>query len=257
MLGIIKVLVVLIIGGVAIWVALAMRRAMFELFGEVGKTLDRVTDHSTKSIAGVKDGRKVSALYREKSEDLHETRVECDLPDRPFTLELRPQTAKEDANIAAGKTIDVRVGDRFFDATWVIEGAPADVVRRVLDDSVRQRFGFLLADDLKQPNAGTLRLRAHGKRSSQWLIEAIALLVTIANSIERAYDSADREAVAHAQMTAAPYRGEVRATHVEEARAREFEALRNVRRRRMMASGPMIAALVIAIVAALVVMLRR
>src|SRR5262249_41496199 len=146
--------------------------------------------------------------------------------------------------------------DRFFDATWVIEGAPADVVRRVLDDSVRQRFGFLLADDLKQPSAGTLRLRAHGKRSSQWMIDAIAVLVTIANSIERAYEAVDREAVAHAQMTAAPYRGEVRATNVEEARAREFEALRKVRLRRRLLSGPMIAAMAIAIVA-LVILLRR
>lgn len=252
----IKIIFAVLIAFVAIMMALGWRRAMRELFAEVGRTLDRVTEHTTQSIAGVKDGRNVTALYRKRSEDEYETRVDCDLPSRPFALELRPQTAKEDAHIAAGKTIDVQVGDRLFDSIWVIEGAPADVVKRVLDDSVRQRFGFLLADDLKQPNAGTMRLRAAGKRSSQWMIEAISVLVTIANSIDRAYDAADREAVAHAQMTGAPYRGEVRATNVEQSRAREFEALRKVRLHRRLFSAPMIAAVVLALVT-LVFVLRR
>ena len=256
MVNAIKIIFALLIAFAGIMMAIGWRRVMRELFAEVGRTLDRVTEHSTGLVAGIKQGRAVKAAYHKRSEDEYETRVDCELPDRPFALELRPQTAKEDANIAAGKTIDVKVGDRFFDSVWVIEGAPADVVRRVLDDSVRQSLAFLLVDDLKQPNARTMRLRAGGKRSPQWMINAIGVLVTISNSIDHAYEAADREAVAHAQMTGAPYRGEVRATNVEQVRAREFEALRKVRLHRRLFSAPVIAAVVLALVT-LVFVLRR
>ena len=233
------------------------RQAMRQLFGEVGEILDRVTEHSTKSVGGIKDGRTVRALYRQRSEEDYETRVDCDLPGRPFALELRPQTMKEQERIFEGKTIDVQVCDPAFDACWVIEGAPADVVRRVLDDSVRRRFGLLFADSLTQPNSNTLRLRIDGKQPPQWMSEAILLLVTIANSIDRAYEEADREASRRVEITGSPYRGEVRATGDARAqREREFEALRKVRLRRWLLSGKVIAPAVIALVS-LVMVLRN
>jgi hypothetical protein len=53
----------------------------------------------------------------------------------PVLLHLRPQNADEERSVEQGQAIDLRVGDAAFDAAWIIEGAPAERVTRILADA--------------------------------------------------------------------------------------------------------------------------
>ena len=64
--------------------------------------------------------------------------------DPGFLLMLRKPSPDDEALKKTGKWIDVEVGDAGFDAAYVVEGAPSDLVRAVLDDAARKA---VLAED--------------------------------------------------------------------------------------------------------------
>jgi hypothetical protein len=81
----------------------------------------------------------------------------------PVELSLRPELPGERLDKALGMTVDVEVGDRDFDARFVVEAAPVEAARKVLPPSVR---GALLAfphDD----DSPRLRL-GDGRASLSW-----------------------------------------------------------------------------------------
>jgi hypothetical protein len=47
-------------------------------------------------------------------------------------LDLRRQSRAEERAVAAGEAVDLATGDADFDETWIVEGAPAERVRRLL-----------------------------------------------------------------------------------------------------------------------------
>ena len=61
------------------------------------------------------------------------------LPQAPrFLLELRKQTGEELEQVRAGRAVDVLVGDPAFDDAFIVEAAPADVAKKLLDADTRR-----------------------------------------------------------------------------------------------------------------------
>lgn len=59
----------------------------------------------------------------------------------PLLLHLRPQDEAEIRSVTKGEAIDLQLDDPSFDAAWIIEGAPAERVTRVLaDPALRARL---------------------------------------------------------------------------------------------------------------------
>jgi len=234
-MAVLQVVGILVLTLVGTLVALAIRRRKVQLFDGAAEAMDKVDERDSRSISGVKNGVEVSVSWRKDSEGRYQTLVGCRLPDTKFALELFPQTEAEERRIRKGQRIDVQVGEPLFDLVWVVEGAPVDVVRRVLDPRVRTGLMSLGVEDLTQPTDRYLRLRARGLRDPAWVEEAIAVMAHIGAAVEPAIAASDMDAAVKAQMTGAPYRGEVRTTDAAARRARELEQLRETRRARKVA----------------------
>ena len=67
----------------------------------------------------------------------------CSVPlEQPprFLMDLRRQTGEELQQVRAGRAIDVIVGDEAFDDAFIVEAAPSDVARKLLDAETRRRL---------------------------------------------------------------------------------------------------------------------
>ncbi len=52
-------------------------------------------------------------------------------------MELRPQNAAELRHVEQGRAIDLILGDEMFDDAFIVEAAPAELVRALLDEPIR------------------------------------------------------------------------------------------------------------------------
>ena len=55
-----------------------------------------------------------------------------------FLMDLRQQTGEELAQVRAGRAVDVIVGDQAFDDAFIVEAAPSDVAKKLLDAEMRR-----------------------------------------------------------------------------------------------------------------------
>jgi hypothetical protein len=55
----------------------------------------------------------------------------------PFAMDVRPRTAAEERALERGDAIDLDLGDEPFDRAFVVEAAPADVIRVLVDGATR------------------------------------------------------------------------------------------------------------------------
>jgi hypothetical protein len=55
-----------------------------------------------------------------------------------FLMELRRQTGEELEQVRAGRAVDVVVGDQRFDDAFIVEAAPSDVAKKLLDGETRR-----------------------------------------------------------------------------------------------------------------------
>src|ERR1700722_2326941 len=63
-------------------------------------------------------------------------------------LHLKPQTRDDEGLVQRGEEIDVVVGDPPFDSAFVVEAAPAETVRALLDPHTRSMLRALLPCEL-------------------------------------------------------------------------------------------------------------
>jgi hypothetical protein len=229
----IVVLIVFVAFAIAIAHTLATdsRRRERERFEAAAKAMDEIERRDGFGVSGFKDGRRVSVSWR-KDGIGESTLVACELPDVKFALELLPQGRGRERQIRDGEAIDVQLGDEAFDSCWMVEGAPADIVRRVLDAPTRQRLTALGLNKLDQPSAHELRLCAPPGRPPEWIREAVALMAHISGAVDRAFADSDHEANVKAATAASPYRGEVRESDAPAARAAEMQQLHLAQNRR-------------------------
>ena len=85
------------------------------------------------------------------------TELECQLPSATaanLQLALWPSGRDLEREVAAGHRIDIVVGDRVFDTAYMIEGAPTDIVRAVLDAETRAALLALGRCELRFPRPG-------------------------------------------------------------------------------------------------------
>jgi hypothetical protein len=126
------------------------------------------------------------------------TEIDIEIPRvYPLAIYVRRQRAGDRTAIDRGETIDVEVGDSVFDAKYVIEAAPAAVIKKLLD---KQTCTFMLTH-------GTVELMTKdrgGVRVLQLAIEgwnddpeatkqAIAAVVHVASGIRDAFTEAVEE----------------------------------------------------------------
>ena len=55
-----------------------------------------------------------------------------------FLMDLRLQTGEELAQVRAGRAVDVIVGDQAFDDAFIVEAAPSDAAKKLLDAEIRR-----------------------------------------------------------------------------------------------------------------------
>jgi hypothetical protein len=220
-----------VIAGVA--ALLHDKRGWGTLLDGFATALGGVADHqarrATGTIRGVATSIRLVAAPGQQAHD--ETHVECRLPPGyPLSLHLRRQRTVDASRIGSGELADVEVGDRLFDAMFLVDGAPAEIVRRLLTPEAR---GFLLAHSgaVLETDAGLLRLRLDG-----WVdaADGAAAMECAAGMVARLRDAtAEADAAIGGGVTGGPYRPVVDDAPLRDARAaRADEVARAESRRR-------------------------
>jgi hypothetical protein len=152
--------------------------------------------------------------------------IEIPIGEMPLQLALRPQTAREVRLHAQGLAVDLILDDRRFDEAFIVEAAPTDVVRALLDADVRRRliaiYPLHLASD-----TGLIRLEMKADTASDDVARAaVEVLVDLVDRIPRAVVEADRQAT----RTRVAYRDNATAAaDIQAARAAELAKIDVVR----------------------------
>lgn len=123
------------------------------------------------------------------------TEIDVDLPAKyPFEMLIRRHGWFDRGKIERGTMIDVEVGDRAFDEEFLVEAAPADVVRKLLDAQVRAQLFHLPRFQLSTLSyAPTLRLELRGWVEPEVVSAAVAMMAAIANGLRTAYSQVEAE----------------------------------------------------------------
>lgn len=106
------------------------------------------------------------------------TTASASLPPGAALLEmhLTPQTSRDPELVALGLEIDVTVGEPLFDAAFVVEAAPAETARAVLDAKTRSTLRALLPCELHVAG-GEVFFRKKDNLSEAFEVREVATLV--------------------------------------------------------------------------------
>jgi hypothetical protein len=196
-----------------------------------------------QSAVGTIDGRLVRyvAVNGSKSGKGH-TRASAQVPPGGAVLELHlvPESARDKERVQRGEEVDVVVGEPLFDQAFVVEAAPAETVRALLDARTRSTLRALLPCEL-HIDRGEVRFRKSGVLIRPAEVCEIARLVGGIAARMPALGLEQREeqlrALQALQGEVGGYRGvsagETTSRLAESDLAREMAHLREVRRRRM------------------------
>jgi hypothetical protein len=166
------------------------------------------------------------------------TEIEVKLPARyPLILHVRRRQPFDGERIARGELVHVELGDRGFDHAFLVEAAPGEVIRHLLDSKVRaylRAHQVVLATEMAE--GAVLKVHVRG-----WLDEletarpAIELAVELAIGVREAYARVEEESPLG--MGGSPFRPEPdaaltrRAAADREAEVRYLEQLKRNRSR--------------------------
>lgn len=101
----------------------------------------------------------------------------------PFELHLRPQTRDELREVRAGRAIDVKVGDRAFDDCFIVEAAPAELARALLDEPTRAGLSALRPPPVVSLAGGRLRVQIVGVPAEALARDIASLVVGMARRV--------------------------------------------------------------------------
>jgi hypothetical protein len=161
----------------------------------------------------------------------------------PLELHVRRHGRHDASLIARGDMIDVEIGDPAFDPLFLVEAAPSDVARILLDPEAR---GFLASRSsgqldtlVREDGARVLRFAARGWTEDVAAAKTeLAAIARLGTRIREAFALADQ---AHAPVDrGSPYRPEIddsRAREAAAARTKEIDELRAAQIRREVPSG--------------------
>lgn len=170
------------------------------------------------------------------------TEITAELPAKlPFVMALRPQGWLDRRSIQRGTLVDVVVGDATFDAAYVIEAAPADVVRALLTPARRAALAgygkISLCTEAGAPPR--LRLRIPALLDEPHTAKpALQLVVDLATSVREAYAAV--EAAADVRLVGAPFREHLDTVGEHEAAQRRVAEVRQLEAKRTVGLAPMV-----------------
>lgn len=150
----------------------------------------------------------------------------------PVLLHLRPQNADEERSVEQGQAIDLRVGDPAFDAAWIIEGAPAERVTRILADA-GLRARLLAFARIERPSVkiedGKVSLYRGGSEVGPDAVDTERMELSLALAEAVMADAATPLAPAETDPALAAYRTAPSADGSGAAKIAELKALRATR----------------------------
>lgn len=142
-------------------------------------------------------------------------------------LHVIPQTTDDAEEVRQGRGTDVLVGDEAFDAAFLVEAAPAEVVSRLFDPSIRERMMSIRPLGVHTNEEGLLVEKSGwDERFVRAMVETGDAVVT---RIPIAFEEADRAAVSRAgyrEMISAEQRDATRRGEVATVLARKTERQR-------------------------------
>lgn len=132
------------------------------------------------------------------------TEAEADVVHEHFVLSIRRQKDRDEKLIQKGLAVDIQLGNPAFDAAYLVEGAPASLVVRLLTPAIQQKILDCNVDEIDERNTGMVVARK-GWREDQADIQAfVDLVVTLA---ERIAPAAAEAKLADAPPPESAYRG--------------------------------------------------
>ena len=177
------------------------------------------------------------ALRRAGKSTIAWTEIDSVADSGDLVLSLRPESEREHRVVAEKLAVDLQTGDAAFDAAFVVEGAPKDLIIPLLSADVRARLLAVGGVTITQWKDG-LRLEQRGYMVDPERIRAaIEAIATLSAALPGAREQAAR-AVAEREGT--DYRGEVSADReqaVVAARALEVAQVKGVQQERARVVG--------------------
>ena len=129
-------------GGV--WFAYKTRDARLRVVEEAFRSLGCEPERARGGVEGRLHGHllRFGSEARSKNMPVTETRrtwcrVELPAALPPFEMDLRPETRTEARHVERGLAIDLIVGDRAFDESFIVEAAPSEMAKALLDEPAR------------------------------------------------------------------------------------------------------------------------
>lgn len=165
-------------------------------------------------------------------------------------LHVIPQTRADVDEIAHGRGTDVIVGERGFDEAFFVEAAPAEVVVRLFDATIRERLIALRPLGVHTHDDGLL-LEKPGWQDGPALRGLLEIGAHLVEAIPRAFEEADRAA-----QSRSGYRTTVTVETLTDRRMREADTVGEKRRARerrraemgcVLAGGTMLAVAIFAL----------
>jgi hypothetical protein len=127
-----------------IWFAYKTRDARLRVVEQAFRSLDCEPERARGGVEGRVRGHllRFGSEARSRNMRVRETRrtwcrVELPAALPPFEMDLRPETRTEARDVARGLAIDLIVGDAAFDESFIVEAAPFEMAKALLDEPAR------------------------------------------------------------------------------------------------------------------------
>lgn len=252
-----------------VWIAVAAGRQSQRrkaALSAIGKHLGGGNDE--RSAWGELAGATVRFAFVTRGSGKHSqswTEIDADVPAKyPLALFVQKHGWNDDAKIARGEMVDVVLGDAAFDRAFVVEAAPADVARVLLDERARRyllalqdRYLFEITTEDKGSAQPRVRLAVR-----TWLddvseaMPAVETIAAIAGRVRDAYVAVEQAAeMEHGGSPYRPVLDDRRAREAAEARLAEVAKVDQVRTARAARQQTIAIAFVMAFVLLWLVML--
>jgi hypothetical protein len=191
------------------------------------------------SVAGTVQGRPVRYLTETRKKNGGRTIATAPVPPGAAEVEihLRPQTERDAELVERGLAIDVVVGEPLFDAAFLVEAAPEETVRALLDASTRAKLRALRPCELHVAD-GEVIFRKPGKITDPVMVsEVVRLMGGLAARLVAVGHEVEGQRMKALQEADAGYRGvtavEATAKLAGHGASRELKVLHAVRARRV------------------------
>jgi hypothetical protein len=225
--------------------AVAQQAQRKDMLGSLAAQLDEGSGDGV-AAEGKRGGIRVEYRFRDRGTGKHRdpwTEVSAEIPAKyPLAMYVRRQGYHDEELVARGELVDVQIGDPAFDAAFLLEIAPADVARRLLDQPTRTLLAaydpvelFTVEHDGHRWLRFAFRTYCMDVEVARRLVDQVA---SIARRVRDAYADADAETPAEA--AGSPYRpilDDTRARDTAAERSREVAHLEQLRESRSDMSG--------------------